>query len=118
MSERQHTIFGDSVPTTYHRDDMIQCANGVECRYADCMQAVNGESFGGKYAADDRTDHEVDLVREVLKGIDTSDDHGGEYCYLALENPAEATTRIRDWLDQEQGIYLEPYMCPHCAGNW
>jgi len=108
MTDKQATIFGTKVPTVHLPDDIVECADGSECRYGDALADCRGELHSSEEA---RHDADVAIVTEVLDGYAEwaeeyctgNSDYPDCYAYVVQERRHDWDGRVKEWIEGEYG---------------
>jgi hypothetical protein len=121
MSEKQITLDGELVPVVAHRDDVVECSDGTECRREEVLVDCRGKYHRDEDAVRDAND---EIVKELLDAEDVwigeyvaSDDYGAGYAYLVSECSHGWGDRVGEWLDDNYTDGEGWSRRPICNGN-
>lgn len=135
MADLQRTLDGRLVPVARHRDDIVVCSDGSECRHEDALYDV---ADCAHRTDEDRFAANVELVREVLARVEQwSDDyHTGHadypdgYSYLVDEVSHDWPGIVEQWIRDSMGDgygetdhddYMDElvkYLCENLEGSF
>jgi hypothetical protein len=109
--EMQKTIFGETVPVTSHRDDVVTCSDGEERKRFDALADCAGE-----YHADDEARLEANgvIVGDILEAREKASceyatengDYADGYAGIIDERCDGWNDRVHEWIDDN---YADEY---------
>ena len=109
MTIKQYMLDGSLVPVAPHRDSLVVCVDGEECRYEDVVFDCEGGYHCEEESARER---HAEILQEALDAEDAycidyvaSEDYGNDYAYLPFENPHRIREQLEEYVRDEYADY-------------
>jgi hypothetical protein len=107
-TEKQMMIDGSLVPTARHKDDIVTCVDGSECRHADAYYDCEGEPHR---TDEDKRERDVEIVSDFLDGVGKwaeeyctgNTDYADSYACIVNESCHNWDDNVREWIEEEHG---------------